>query len=78
MIVLGYNGALLGYPELTGTGHDSAAAIVVDGELVAACEEERFNREKHSAKFPKQAMAFCLKQAGLISMTTDATRWTKA
>jgi carbamoyltransferase len=68
MIVLGYNGALLGYPELTGTGHDSSAAIVVDGELVAACEEERFNREKHSAKFPKQAMAFCLKQAGLKSI----------
>jgi carbamoyltransferase len=68
MIVLGYNGALLGYPERTGTGHDSSAAIVVDGELVAACEEERFNREKHSAKFPKQAMAFCLKQAGLESI----------
>ena len=68
MIVLGYNGALLGYPERTGTGHDSSAAIVVDGELVAACEEERFNREKHSAKFPEQAMAFCLKQAGLKSL----------
>ena len=63
MIVLGYNGALLGYPELTGTGHDSSAAIVVDGELVAACEEERFNREKHSAKLP-QAGHGVLPQAG--------------
>ena len=37
MIVLGYHGALLGYPERVGAGHDSAAAIVVDGEVVAAC-----------------------------------------
>jgi carbamoyltransferase len=44
---------------------DAAAALVVDGELVAAAEEERFNRVKHSAGFPAQAAAWCLTQAGL-------------
>jgi carbamoyltransferase len=44
---------------------DAAAALVVDGELVAAAEEERFNRVKHSAGFPRQAAAWCLAQAGL-------------
>ncbi len=44
---------------------DAAAALVVDGELVAAAEEERFNRVKHSAGFPAQAAAWCLAQAGL-------------
>ena len=76
MIVLGYNGALLGYPEHTGTGHDSSAAIVVDGDLVAACEEERFDREKHSAKFPEQAIAFCLNIKGepIVNTPADAVR----
>jgi carbamoyltransferase len=46
---------------------DASAALVVDGELVAAAEEERFNRVKHSAGFPKQAAAWCLAQAGLPS-----------
>ncbi|MEW5851998.1 MAG: carbamoyltransferase C-terminal domain-containing protein [Myxococcota bacterium] len=68
MKVLGYNGALEGYPGKFGAGHDSAAAIVVDGELVAACEEERFNREKHSGRFPRHAIEFCLKEAGLKSL----------
>ena len=44
---------------------DAAAALVVDGELVAAAEEERFNRVKHSAGFPTQAAAWCLAEAGL-------------
>jgi len=44
---------------------DAAAALVVDGELVAAAEEERFNRVKHSAGFPAQAAAWCLAEAGL-------------
>lgn len=46
-------------------GYDSAAALVVDGEIVAAAEEERFNRKKHSAAFPVSAIHDCLKQAGL-------------
>ncbi len=45
--------------------HDSAAAIVVDGEIVAAAQEERFTRKKHDERFPSHAVEFCLKQAGL-------------
>ena len=67
MIVLGYNGGVEGYMSKFGVGHDASAAIVVDGKVVAACEEERFNREKHSSKFPIQAMEYCLKEAGLSS-----------
>jgi carbamoyltransferase len=44
--------------------HDSAAAMVVDGEIVAAAQEERFSRRKHDASFPTGAIAYCLKQAG--------------
>src|SRR5579872_818819 len=46
-------------------GHDAAAALVVDGMLVAAAAEERFDRQKHSAQFPIQAIRYCLSQAGL-------------
>jgi carbamoyltransferase len=45
--------------------HDSAAAVVVDGEIVAAAQEERFTRRKHDAGFPAQAIAYCLREAGL-------------
>lgn len=45
--------------------HDSAAAIVVDGQVVAAAQEERFSRKKHDASFPSQAVEFCLEQAGI-------------
>src|SRR5262245_36285528 len=44
---------------------DSAAALVRDGKLVAAAEEERFRRIKHWAGFPSRAIAYCLKQANL-------------
>jgi carbamoyltransferase len=44
---------------------DAAAALVVDGELVAAAEEERFNRVKHCAGFPERAARWCLADAGL-------------
>ena len=44
---------------------DAAACLVVDGELVAAVEEERLNRVKHSAGFPKLAARWCLEEAGL-------------
>ncbi|MBI5855311.1 MAG: carbamoyltransferase [Nitrospirae bacterium] len=46
-------------------GYDSAAALVMNGEIVAAAEEERFNRKKHSAAFPVLAIHDCLKQAGI-------------
>jgi carbamoyltransferase len=44
---------------------DAAAAIVRDGRLIAAAEEERFNRFKHSAGFPEQAIRYCLNEAGI-------------
>ena len=45
--------------------HDSAAALVVDGRIVAAAQEERFTRKKHDAGFPAQAIRYCLQAAGL-------------
>src|SRR5579864_7255400 len=45
--------------------HDSAAALVVDGEVVAAAQEERFTRIKHDENFPQHAVEYCLKEAGL-------------
>jgi carbamoyltransferase len=45
--------------------HDSAAALVRDGELVAAAQEERFTRKKHDARFPKHAVAYCLAEEGV-------------
>ena len=44
--------------------HDSAACLVVDGEIVAAAQEERFTRTKHDAAFPRHAVAYCIEQAG--------------
>ncbi|EFA72776.1 carbamoyltransferase [Cylindrospermopsis raciborskii] len=44
--------------------HDSAAAMVIDGEIVAAAQEERFSRRKHDAGFPTGAITYCLKQVG--------------
>jgi carbamoyltransferase len=46
-------------------GHDSAAAIVIDGEVIAAAAEERFNRRKHSGAFPIGAINYCLAEAGV-------------
>src|SRR5262249_31617963 len=46
-------------------GHDSAAALVLDGEVIAAAAEERFNRRKHSGAFPIGAINYCLAAAGL-------------
>ena len=45
--------------------HDSAAALVVDGETVAAAQEERFSRKKHDFRFPTHAINYCLEQAGI-------------
>ena len=46
--------------------HDSAACLVVDGEIIAAAQEERFTRRKHDESFPINAMNFCL-QEGKVS-----------
>lgn len=46
-------------------GQDSAAALVVEGSTVAAAEQERFTRRKHTGEFPVDAIKFCLRQAGL-------------
>ncbi|MCC6603672.1 MAG: hypothetical protein IT327_10700 [Anaerolineae bacterium] len=51
--------------------HDSAAAILRDGQLIAASEEERFSRKKHDFGYPTQAIAFCLEQAGITSHELD-------
>jgi len=45
--------------------HDSAAALIKDGKIVAAAQEERFSRKKHDASYPKNAIAYCLKEAGI-------------
>jgi carbamoyltransferase len=60
--------ALLGLNAYHG---DASAALVVDGELVAAAEEERFNRIKHCAGFPDRAAAWCLAEAGFHAGDLD-------
>lgn len=51
--------------------HDSAAALIEDGVLVAAGMEERFSRKKHDSAFPQMAVKFCLDQAGIKSQDID-------
>ena len=46
-------------------GHDSAAALVVNGEIIAAAAEERFSRKKHTGDFPEAAIQYCLSAAGI-------------
>lgn len=53
--------------------HDSAAALVDDGAILAAAQEERFTRVKHDARFPRHAIASCLEQAGLRLSDIDYT-----
>ena len=43
--------------------HDAAACLILDGEILAAAQEERFTRKKHDPSFPLNAIAFCLSQA---------------
>ena len=52
--------------------HDSAAAIVVDGDIAAAAQEERFSRKKHDARFPARAVAYCLEHCGSRLDDVDA------
>jgi carbamoyltransferase len=51
--------------------HDSAAALISDGEIIAAAQEERFSRKKHDARFPKNAIAYCLKEAKIDLQQLD-------
>ena len=52
--------------------HDSAAALIVDGRIVAAAQEERFTRIKHDHEFPKNAIEYCLAEGGLKPSQLDA------
>ena len=54
--------------------HDSAAALVVDGRIVAAAQEERFTREKYDASFPQQAIKYCLEEARIRSPISTTSR----
>ena len=51
--------------------HDSAACLIENGEVVAAAQEERFTRKKHDERFPREAVKFCLKKAGLTMQDVD-------
>lgn len=52
--------------------HDSAAALVIDGRLVAAAQEERFSRKKHDRNFPSNSVRFCLRHSGIDAEELDA------
>ena len=89
MIILGYNGfgksaeifgrlfRATGIDRHLLYGHDSSAALLIDGKLVAAVEEERLNREKKTSKFPVNAMRWCLESAGITfdDVDTFAFSW---
>ena len=49
-------------------GHDSSAAIIKDGKILADVQEERFSRVKHSANTPMKSIEFCLKKAGITDI----------
>src|SRR3984957_6982932 len=51
--------------------HDSAAALIEDGRIVAAAQEERFTRRKHDAAFPHNAIAYCLAESGITADGLD-------
>jgi len=51
--------------------HDSAAALVNDGRIIAASQEERFSRKKHDARFPRSAVEYCLGEAGISIAEVD-------
>ena len=52
--------------------HDSAAAIIEDGRIIAAAQEERFTRKKHDESFPINAIRFCMEQAACCVDDLDA------
>ena len=61
-------------------GHDTSACLMKNGELLSACEEERYTKEKHTRDFPKNAINDCLKKANIsindvdeITLSYDST-----
>ena len=52
--------------------HDSSASIIIDGKVIAAVQEERFTRQKHTAKFPEQSIRYCLSTANINVSDLDA------
>ena len=58
-------GAMTAILGISAFYHDSAAALVVDGKIIAAAQEERFSRKKHDSEFPVRAIDYCLSEAGL-------------
>jgi carbamoyltransferase len=72
MKILGISGSLqLVHENSDGDKHDAAAALIIDGKIVSAIEEERLNRIKHSDKFPVEAIKFVLSQAGIRFQDLD-------
>lgn len=57
---------------ISGLYHDSAAAIIVNGEIIAAAQEERFTRKKHDLNFPQNAIRYCLNEANINFSKIDA------
>lgn len=51
--------------------HDSAVALLSNGQIIAAAQEERFSRKKHDARFPKHAVRYCLDEAGIPFTAID-------
>jgi carbamoyltransferase len=67
LIILGLSGAL---------GHDASAALIADGEIIAAAEEERFIRDKHArGKMPIEAARYCLAEAGIRAEDVDVVAY---
>lgn len=62
---------ILGINGVSDIFHDASATLVVDGEIVASVEEERFNRQKHSNGIPFQAIEYCLRRAGISFTDLD-------
>lgn len=65
---------ILGINQVSGLlawHHDSAAALVVDGAIIAAAEEERFNRVRHARGYPRRAIEYCLKEGGITLKDID-------
>lgn len=80
MLVLGFSGIHNGayYRDQYGlrfVGHDAAVALVRDGKLLFAAEEERFSREKHTSNFPKGALGAALGAAGLQARDIDVVAY---
>lgn len=51
--------------------HDAAACLIIEGQIIAAAQEERFTRIKHDSEFPNQAISYCLKEAGVLPDEID-------